>query len=163
MRTYRDAVAGCIRSVSVAPSDLPAAVERLQAEAKEMQKAIRGLQERLAVLGAATLAESAERLEGGSRLLARMVEPDDPNVLKAMALAICAEAGFRVALFSQSAPHLVVVARSKDETTNAGTVVRALTAAFGGKGGGKPDLAQGGGLSGGSEALLSAAREHLLQ
>jgi len=39
--------------------------------------------------------------------------------------------------------------------------VRALVARFGGKGGGKSDLAQGGGLIGDSAALVAAAREIL--
>src|SRR5512140_277536 len=45
---YRDAVAGCIRHVSVAPEELPAAIERLQAESKDQRKIVRDLKERLA-------------------------------------------------------------------------------------------------------------------
>jgi alanyl-tRNA synthetase len=40
-------------------------------------------------------------------------------------------------------------------------VLKALTAEFGGKGGGKPDLAQGGGLAGDPAAILAAARRAL--
>jgi alanyl-tRNA synthetase len=39
-------------------------------------------------------------------------------------------------------------------------VLAALIARFGGKGGGKPDLAQGGGLNASSDEILSAARLH---
>ncbi|RPJ84474.1 MAG: phosphoesterase [Acidobacteria bacterium] len=161
LRTYRDAVAGCIRHVSVAPSELPAALERLQSEAKEQHKAVRGLLERLAVHEAAALAGQAETLPDGTRLLVRAVEAADPGVLKAMALAICTGPGYRVALFSPSAPHLVVVARSKDVALDAGAAVRGLTATFGGKGGGKPDLAQGGGLAGELDTMQAAARATL--
>ncbi|HSK10710.1 MAG TPA: DHHA1 domain-containing protein [Vicinamibacterales bacterium] len=158
MRTYRDAVAGCIRSVSVAPSDLPAAVERLQAEAKEQRKVARDLQERLAVHEAREVAEQAEPLSDGTRQVVRVVETADQNVLKAMALAVCARPGYRVALFSSTAPHLVVVARSKEVSADAAAVLKSLFATFGGRGGGRPDLAQGGGLNGPADALLAHAR-----
>ncbi len=161
MRAYRDAVAGCIRSVSVAPSDLPVAIARMQAEAKDQRKAIKDLQERLATYEAASLAVSADLLPDGTRRVVRIVEAADPGVLKAMALAICAQPGFRVALFSSSTPRLALVARSKDVKADASAVLRTLFAAFGGKGGGRPDLAQGGGLEGEVDALLARAREAL--
>ncbi|RPJ02588.1 MAG: phosphoesterase, partial [Candidatus Aminicenantes bacterium] len=91
MRVYRDAVVGCIHSVSVAPVDLPAAISRMQAEAKDQRKAIKDLQERLATYEAAALAASADVLADGSRLVVRLVEAADPGVLKAMASAICAQ------------------------------------------------------------------------
>ena len=161
LRVYRDAVAGCIRSISVAPADLPAAVARLQAEAKDQRKATRDLQERLAVFEAGSLAAAADLLPDGTRQVVRAVEAADPGVLKAMALAICAQPGFRVALFSSSTPRLVLVARSKDVKTDAAAVLRALFAEFGGKGGGRPDLAQGGGLEGPVATLLTRAQEAL--
>ncbi len=163
LRLYRDAVAGCIRSVSVAPADLPAAVARLQAEAKEQAKLIRSLQERLAAYEATALAASADLLSDGTRLLVRVVPAADPGVLKAMASAVCAQPGFRVALFSSSTPRLALVARSKDVQADASAALRALFAKFGGKGGGRPDLAQGGGLEAPEEVLLTRAREVLTQ
>jgi alanyl-tRNA synthetase len=161
MRVYRDAVAGCIRSISVAPSDLPAAIARMQAEAKDQRKAIKDIQERLAGYEAAALAASAELLPDGTRGVVRVVDAADPGVLKAMALAICAQPGFRVALFSSSTPRLALIARSKDVKADVSAVLRALFTEFGGKGGGRPDLAQGGGLEGPEESLLARAREAL--
>jgi alanyl-tRNA synthetase len=37
-------------------------------------------------------------------------------------------------------------------------VLKQLTARFGGKGGGRPELAQGGGLQGAQDEMISAAR-----
>lgn len=161
MRVFRDAVAGCIRSVSVAPSELPAAVARMQADGKDQGKAIRHLQERLAAYEAAALAAAADVLPDGTRLVVRAVEAADPGVLKAMASAICAQPGFRVALFSSSSPRLALVARSKDVKADASAALRSLFARFGGKGGGRSDLAQGGGLEGGEDEVLAGAREAL--
>ena len=49
----RDVVAGATRALSVAAADLPAAIERLQAEIKDAGRAARRLQEELAVARAA--------------------------------------------------------------------------------------------------------------
>ncbi len=51
-----------------------------------------------------------------------------------------------VVLFTTATPALVVIARGASATIDAGAVLKQLAAKFGGKGGGKPDLAQGGGL-----------------
>jgi alanyl-tRNA synthetase len=44
---------------------------------------------------------------------------------------------------------------------DAAAILRGLTAKFGGRGGGRPELAQGGGLAGTPEEILAAARELL--
>ncbi len=64
-------------------------------------------------------------------------------------------------MFSTTIPALAVIARAADLPVDAAAVLKALVARFGGKGGGKPDLAQGGGLGGDGGALVAAARELL--
>jgi alanyl-tRNA synthetase len=160
LRTFRDAVAGCIRHVSVAPEELPAALERLQAENKEQRKAVRDLQERLAGYEAATLAAGAD-VVNGVRLVVQAIDGRDQNTLKSMALAICGAPGFQVALFTTGPPHMAVFARSKDGTCDCAAALKTLLAAFGGRGGGKPDLALGGGLNGDLAQILAAARAEL--
>jgi alanyl-tRNA synthetase len=51
-----------------------------------------------------------------------------------------------------------VVASHPDAGVDASAVLKALVARFGGKGGGKPELAQGGGLVGDTATLVAAAR-----
>jgi alanyl-tRNA synthetase len=157
LRTFRDAVAGCIRCVSVAPEELPAAVERLQADGKDQRKLAKDLQERLAVFEAVEVAAVADQVEG-VRQVVRAIEGRDQAGLRTMAAAICAAPGFRVALFSASSPHVVVLAKSKDAAGDCAAVLKSLMAAFGGRGGGKPDLAQGGGLSGDLAQILATTR-----
>jgi alanyl-tRNA synthetase len=160
LRTFRDAVAGCIRHVSVAPEELPAALERLQAENKEQRKAVRDLQERLAGYEAAALAAGAD-VVNGVRQVVQALDGRDQNTLKSMALAICGAPGFQVALFTTAAPYMAVFARSKDGNSDCASALKALLAAFGGRGGGKPDLALGGGLNGDLAQILAAARAAL--
>ncbi len=156
-RRLREAVDGCIRFISVPPGELPGAVERIQAEAKDLRKELRGLQDRLAVFEAEAMAARAVE-RGGRRVLVEALEGWDQNGLKAMALAIVAKPGYAVALLSTSSPAVAVVARSADVALDAGAVLKALLTAHGGRGGGKADLAQGGGLTGETASLLAAAR-----
>jgi alanyl-tRNA synthetase len=51
-----------------------------------------------------------------------------------------------------------VIARSSDRADDANAILRQLVSRFGGKGGGKPDLAQGGGLNAEPAAIVSALR-----
>jgi alanyl-tRNA synthetase len=61
-------------------------------------------------------------------------------------------------LLSAATPAALVVARSADVVgIDAGAIVRQLTGAFGGKGGGRPETAQGG-VQGDPAAILAAAR-----
>jgi alanyl-tRNA synthetase len=154
---FRDAVGGCIRHVSVAPEELPAAVERLQAENKDQLKLIRSLQERLAGFEAAGLAAAAKEI-GGVRQVVQAIDGREQNELRTMALAICGAPGYRVALFSTTAPYVAVLARSKDGRTDCAAALKALMAAFGGRGGGRPEMAQAGGLTGDLSQILAAAR-----
>ncbi|MDP7295656.1 MAG: DHHA1 domain-containing protein, partial [Vicinamibacterales bacterium] len=69
--------------------------------------------------------------------------------------------GRQVVLFSSGRPVLVVAGRSADLTLDAREVLRGLTERFGGRGGGQPDLAQGGGLDADPGDLRETARRLL--
>ena len=159
-RRFRDAVAGCIRTISVAPEELPAAVERLQAENKDLRKAVRANQEQLAKYEAIALAERG--IQVGDRIVVvEMVAQSDAGILKALATTIAGRPGHDAALFSATSPHLTVIARAPGGALDAGTVLRRLVERFGGKGGGRGDLAQGGGLAGEPSEILDEARRLL--
>jgi alanyl-tRNA synthetase len=85
----------------------------------------------------------------------------DANGLKALASAVTGSPGFFVALASTSTPTLVVVARSADVAVSAQQILAAVVSRFGGRGGGRPELAQGGGLSGTPDEIVRAVREKL--
>ena len=155
-RSMRDALAGAVRVLSVLPQELPAAIEKLQADARDRQKAIAALQLDLARYRAEELASSAEQTAAG-RLVARSVDAD-ANGLKSLASAVTARPGHIAVLVSTARPALVVVARSQDVSVAANQVIAALTSTFGGRGGGKPDLAQAGGLDADPAPILDAAR-----
>jgi alanyl-tRNA synthetase len=83
----------------------------------------------------------------------------DAASLKTLAVAATVEApAAAVVLFSRTAPTVVVVARGAESPVNAAAVLKSLIARFGGKGGGKPEIAQGGGLVGEASELVAEAR-----
>jgi alanyl-tRNA synthetase len=159
-RTFREAVAGSIRGLSVLPEELPGAIERAQAENKDLRKTLRRLQEQLAGFEAAAV-QARGRPVGDRQQVVEALDGWDATGLKSLAVAIASSPGHDVALFSTTAPFLAVIAVSPEGRADAAAVLRALTARFGGKGGGKRDLAQGGGLAGEVTDILEAARQAL--
>jgi alanyl-tRNA synthetase len=155
-RAMRDTLAGAVRLLSVLPTELPGAIDRLQADARDQQRTMIGLRQDLASYIAQELAGAAEPSSAG-RLVLRVVE-GDANGLRSLASAIVSKPGFVVVLVSSVRPVLVVAARSQDGSVSANDVIKALIGTFGGRGGGKPELAQAGGLDGGPEEILAAAR-----
>jgi len=79
-----------------------------------------------------------------------------------LATAIAASPGFVVVLVSTTRPALVVAARSSDAAVSAQQIIATLTGKFGGRGGGKPELAQAGGLDAPPDEILAAARATLI-
>jgi alanyl-tRNA synthetase len=160
LRGLRDAVAGSVRSLSVLPHELPAAVEKVQAEGKQARKTIARLQSELAVHEAARLIAASPDLDGVRRV-AHVLDGWDPPGLKAVASSMVGQGRVAVALIGTSSPIAAVVARSAGVAIDANAVLQQLLARFGGRGGGKADLAQGAGLIGDPQAIGAAARELL--
>ena len=159
-RVLRDAVAASVRLVSVLPAELPAGIERLQADAKETKRQLKDLQTRLAMFEGAALADRAERL-GSVQVVIEALEGWDQNGLKAIASTITARSGHAAVLFSVAQPSAIVIARAADATIDSAAVLKRLIERFGGKGGGRPDLAQGGGLQGSADDIITCVRELL--
>jgi alanyl-tRNA synthetase len=158
-RSMRDTLGGAVRLLSVLPGELPGAIDRLLTDSRDQQRTVTALRQDLASYRAEEMAVDAEPAAAG-RLVLRVVD-GDANALKSLASAIVARPGFMVVLVSSARPSLVVAARSQDGRVSSNDIVRTLTGAFGGRGGGKPELAQAGGLDGSAEDILAAARRLL--
>jgi alanyl-tRNA synthetase len=155
------AVAGSIRSLSVLPEELPGAIDRIQGESKELRRTLKTMQEALAAHEAARLVAEAPVVNGVG-IIVRALDGWDAAGLKTIAVA-AAGAGVAAALFSSVPPRVAVIARGRDVNVDAQSVLKTLVAEFGGRGGGKPDLAQGGGLEGDLTRIIDAARAALEQ
>jgi alanyl-tRNA synthetase len=141
----------------VLPAELPAAIERLQAEGKDLRSEVRDLQVRLARHEAAALVASAQDVAGARVAMAR-VEGADAQILKTLAQEIASRPGHAAVLVGSAPPVSIVIARAGNMSLDAGALLKQLTSRFGGKGGGRPELAQGGGLTAPPDEVLAAAR-----
>jgi alanyl-tRNA synthetase len=165
-RTLRDAMSASVRLLSVLPAELPVAIERLQADARDQKRALTGLQHDLAKYHAEELAANAAEIvlqaasaDGGRRcrFVARAIDAD-ANGLKSLASAIAARPEYLVVLVSTSLPALVVIARSSNVDVSTQQLLAKLVAQFGGRGGGRPEVSQGGGLSASPESIFEMVR-----
>jgi alanyl-tRNA synthetase len=155
----RDVSAASIRLLSVLPGELPAAIERLQAELKGQRRAVADLQSEVAKHEAEALARSAEALPIGPVVL--RIADGDATRLKALASAAAAS-GVIAVLASRNAPALAVAASAAGLHVPCDELIGSLAREFGGRGGGRPELAQCGGLDGSPERILASARAWLL-
>ena len=156
-RRMKAAVNGSVRLLSVLPDELPSAIEKMLAAGRGQQKSQETLQLRLAEHEASRLRAAAEQM-GSVRVVSAVVSGWDAGGLKRLASAIADAPSMMVVLVTDESPVLAVTARSKDLTLDVGVILAKLLERFGGKGGGKGAMAQGGGLSGDPQTIVAAAR-----
>jgi len=137
--------------VSVQPENLPATVTRFFSEWKEQKKEIERLRKSAVDL---RMQHLAGEVVDGVRVVVGQVDAA-PKELVALATSVADEGG--VALFVSVDGNVKVVATSGVPAVNAADIVREVCSIIGGKGGGKPTLAQG---AGSDVARLGQALEH---
>jgi alanyl-tRNA synthetase len=160
LRAYselRDVVTATTRALSIGPPELAATVTRLQEEQKSQTRTIRRLQEESATTLATALVDAAQDIRGVRYVLSG--QPGwDGAALKTLAAAIIAGPGRVTILAGEGQPSPVVVARSADLSFDAGAWLKGAMAALGGRGGGRPELAQGG-IPATPDQILAHARK----
>lgn len=156
-RRLRDVVSGLVRQLTVAPHEIGAAIERLQVENRANQKTMRQLQETVAVHEAGSLVAASEDMGGFRRVLVAR-SGWDLAALKALASAIVANQGCVAVVVGDDTPVPVVAARAAGVAFDAGAWIKAITAELGGRGGGRPEMAQGGVLDSVENVLAFAQK-----
>ncbi|MGW3961160.1 alanine--tRNA ligase [Amycolatopsis sp. NPDC005003] len=146
------------------PSDqLPGRIDDVLTRLKNAEKEITQLKTQQVLGSAGALVDKAQEI-GGVTVVAEVVPDVDGNGLRALASDIRGRLGARpgvVALFSPAGEKLsFVVATTKaaqDKGIAAGKLVPSFAEKIGGRGGGKPDMAQGGGTNpaGAAEAVTA--------
>jgi alanyl-tRNA synthetase len=127
-------------------TQVPALVERNLGQIKELQQTIDGLQEELLRAEAGQLLTTAT-VVNGYRLLTQHFTDREVNLVKRLAMQVQQQPG-AIALFSaqQGEKATLLFARSADLPLHVGNLLRDLLREVGGKGGGREDFAQGGGI-----------------
>ena len=159
-RLLRDTAAAGGRLLSTGVEELPAAIERLQDDGKELRRRLKDLEGRLAGYEADAIAAHAVEIRG-FRVAAEAIPDADMNAIKTIAQGVVSRPGYIAVLLTTSQPASVIVARAPDVPVDAGRLLKQLTTHFGGKGGGRPELAQGGGLRARADEIVAAARQQL--
>jgi alanyl-tRNA synthetase len=131
---------------SSARDDAPALAARTLDENKELHRHIRSLEEIAARVEAAELLNEALPNTAGIRVVSRVLDDRGAESLKHLAQALIAHAKTIALLGSrdQEAARLVF-ARSADAPGDMNALMKEACALLDGRGGGKPDMAQGGG------------------
>jgi alanyl-tRNA synthetase len=155
----RDVVLAATRVASVTPGELAPAIERLQGEVKSLGRVIREQQERLAGYRGAEL-RAAGTIRGGLRIVLHEEPGADAAALKVLAMSVVTDPGVIVVLVGEGQPAPVIVARSTDVMVDSGAWLKRAIAALGGRGGGRPEAAQGG-LAAAPAQILDFARDTL--
>jgi len=142
------------------PYELPQLTERSLLEKSALAKENARLQDQLLDLEAEEMLRVADKIEGIS-IVRRVFSDRKFENLKGLAQKLTSRPSALALLgTSMDAPQLVV-ARSRDVPGDCGAAIKECAAKLGGKGGGRPELAQAGGMA--SDALddwLAAFLDH---
>ena len=129
-------------------NDVVEQVERLSAQLKALERQLDQMKQRLAHAQVAELEQSARILKG-VRVVSAKVEGMDRQQLRTLAdsLRNKLKTAIVVLATAQDSNVAIISAVTKDLTTkvHAGKLVGTVAAAVGGKGGGRPDMAEAGG------------------
>jgi alanyl-tRNA synthetase len=143
-----DQISGELRSTR---SDIPVAVGRLQEELKKARREADELRLKLALGGGASAqnGEEAREVGDGVLVLSREASDLDASALRQLSDTLLAQIKSGVVVLGRRADGKasLIVRTSPDllKRVPAGKVIKELAPIIGGRGGGKPDMAEGGG------------------
>lgn len=139
--------------LSTGVEKLTASVSALQEKLREAEFEMVKLRKEQLLSQVQSFLNGAERLPDGTRLIARFVDAD-AMLLREITSKLIEQPGVIALMGARSGDQAIYVfGRSADVGMNMGVLLRDAARPLGGKGGGRPDFAQGGG----SEAILAAA------
>ena len=161
---WRGQVLGAAGALKCGPEELVERIEKLQAQLKETRSEAEKLKVEVAQSGGQVdLIEQVEEV-GGVRLLATEVSVGEPKALRDLGDQLRDRIGSGVLVLAGrregKAALLVMATKDLAGRVHAGKIMKELAATVGGRGGGRPDMAQGGGPD--AERIpdaLSRARE----
>jgi alanyl-tRNA synthetase len=163
MQDLESRVSTAASLIKASAAELPARLAQIMDNVRGMEKEIGRLKSKLATAAGDDLTAQAIQLDGGARVLAVAVDGADTGALRQMldtlkgklgsaAIVLASVEGSRVSLIAGVTPDLI-------GQLKAGELVNHVATQVGGKGGGRPDMAQAGGQdpSGLPAALASVA------
>jgi alanyl-tRNA synthetase len=143
------------QSLDTNVAELPAAVDGLQSECDDLRETVSSLRERLVDSRLADLRDDAIEVDG-QRWLVGTVAGLDANALADRAESAVGDDVDVAALVDADGQYLGV---GTTGGVDAGEVVDQVTTEFGGGGGGRPTVAQGGGLGADGDEIVAFLRD----
>jgi alanyl-tRNA synthetase len=162
-RTNANIVAGVADALHVAPTEVFTRIEALQDNLKKSERALSDANKKLALGGGGSAPASADETVNGVTYVGRAVEGISAKDVKGLVDTEKKRIGsgvVTVVLKGEDGRGTVAVGVTDDLTGkySAGELIKLATAALGGQGGGgRPDMAQGGGPDGSNGAEAIAA------
>jgi len=155
-RAANHALESISQTISSPPLEAAASVRVLWQEQQQARKRIEDLESQL-------LEHEAAQFPVVDGLAVGVFKNRGIDALKMLAIKICSRPGVIALLADQGDQLRVVFARSADSTIDVAALLKRTIEKFGGRGGGRPNLAQGGGLQAESpDQVLQFTKEHLL-
>jgi len=152
--------------LSTGRDDAPSIAQQLQQENKELHRRVRELEEVAAEGEAQKLLNETESNANGIRVITKIFSDRDAEHLKKLAHALISTSNTVALLASRDKETArLVFARSADTPGDMNALMRKACEVLDGRGGGKPDMAQGGGknLTKVEEVLSTAANTFITQ
>src|SRR5690606_16512156 len=141
------------------PAELVERIALMQSQAKALERDLDRLKSKVAASAGNDLASQAVLLQGGAKLLVASLSGVDPKALRGMIDQLKDKLKSAVVLLSAVADDKISLAAgvTSDVTAQvkAGDLVGMVASQVGGKGGGRPDMAMGGGTDVGALAAAT--------
>ncbi|MCB0319708.1 MAG: alanine--tRNA ligase [Bdellovibrionales bacterium] len=146
------------------PRNISQKIEKLLERQKELERELQTARTKLAQASSATLLDRAQMTPHGVRVIAEELPNIDSDGLKALVDSLRVGMGSGVvALGSTVEDKAIIVAGVTSDLTpklHAGNIIKEAVKETGGKGGGRPDFAQAGGLT---QAQLSSTLKRIIE
>ncbi len=157
-RWTRGLVRGLAGQLTIGEGELDAAVARLRERARDLERELTEARGRLLEREAGDLLAAAAEAGSAPRIVTAVFTGRPAEELRALARAVTTRAGSLV-IFAAEPDRRLLVARSPGLALDAAAILRDALTPFGGRGGGKPEAAEGVAASAPSaSALVDAAR-----
>ena len=134
--------------LSVTPDNLSDKLESMAASNKDLEKQVAALSTQLASSDLGDLLSNASEIEG-VKVVSALIPLDSPKTLREVGDKLRDDMGSGIAVLggeiNGKAALLAIVSKDLTRRIKAGEIVNKVAAIVGGKGGGRPDMAQAGG------------------
>jgi alanyl-tRNA synthetase len=130
------------------PEELSVRIDKLLARQKEMEREVSRLTTKLSLADLAGMMDAAKTIHN-IRVVAAAIPLDNPKTLREVGDRVRDRLGSGVAVlggvFQDKVALLVIVSKDLTKRLHAGNIIKKIAALVGGRGGGRPDMAQAGG------------------